>query len=159
MNHCKSTSETPPHTRHFATWCTAKVRSNWTFHDAVSVLFCRTNRWINWVLMRVRGAVTETIADVSSWQRANARNIGHCLFYGAYYPHQHSVDTPVCFPPCWRRYQVLLRAGITLFCRASDSDGPHTKADAEHLSGFPCFVRESKGWFILETLSGYPLSF
>ena len=32
-----------------------------------------------------------------------------------YYPHQHSVDTPVCLPPHQRSYLVLLRAGITWF--------------------------------------------
>ena len=28
--------------------------------------------------------------------RANAWNVGHCLFHGVHYPHQHTVDTPVC---------------------------------------------------------------
>ena len=33
------------------------------------------------------------------WWRANTRNVSHCLFHYVYkyYPHQHSVDTPVVF--------------------------------------------------------------
>ena len=70
----------------------------------------KTNWCINWVLMRVIDAVRETIADVSSasplserlglgfllWQRASARNVSYCFPHSIYYPHQHSVDTPVC---------------------------------------------------------------
>ena len=32
------------------------------------------------------------------WRRASARNVSYCLPHGVYYPHQHSVDTPVCLP-------------------------------------------------------------
>ena len=73
-------------------------------------------------LMRVIDAIKETIADVSSvspsserMRRANTRNISYCLFHSVYYPHQHSVDTPVCLPLCRCSYLVLLRAGITVF--------------------------------------------
>ena len=43
------------------------------------------------------------------------RETSYWLPHGVYYPHQHSVDTPVCLPPRRRSYLVLLRAGITLF--------------------------------------------
>ena len=49
------------------------------------------------------------------WRRASARNVSYCLPHGVYYPHRHSVDTPVCLPQCRRSYLVLLKAGITLF--------------------------------------------
>ena len=78
------------------------------------------NWCFNWVLMRVIDAVRETIADVSSAspsseqkRRASTRNVSYCLPHGVYYPHQHSVDTPVCLPPHRRSHLVLLRAGIT----------------------------------------------
>ena len=29
------------------------------------------------------------------WRRDSARNVSYCLPHGDYYPHQHSVDTPV----------------------------------------------------------------
>ena len=44
------------------------------------------------------------------------RNVSYCLPHGVYYPHQHSVDTPLCLPPRRRSYLVLLRAGIALSC-------------------------------------------
>ena len=81
----------------------------------------------NWVLMRVMGAVKETIADVSSvspsseranhslWQWANARNVSYCLFHGAHYPHQHSVDTVVYLPPR-PRSQPLKELALHWFC-------------------------------------------
>ena len=65
------------------------------------------------LLMRVIDDVRETIADVSSaCPSSDARNVSYCLPHGVYYPHQHSVDTPVCLPPRRRSYLVLLRAGI-----------------------------------------------
>ena len=58
----------------------------------------------------------------SLWRRANAQNISYCLFHCVYYLHQHSVDTPVCLPPCRCSYLVLLRTGITL---SKSQSAPH----------------------------------
>ena len=63
----------------------------------------------------------------SSEQRANARNFSYCLFHGVYCPHQHSVDTPVCLPPCRRSYSqaiwlkgsVIVNKFIWLVCGQS----------------------------------------
>ena len=61
----------------------------------------KTNWCMNCVLMRVMDAVKGTIAGVSSVspspeRRADARNVSYCLFHGVHYPHQHTVDSPVC---------------------------------------------------------------
>ena len=47
------------------------------------------------------------------WLRVGTRNVSYCLLHSVYYPHQHSVDSPVCLPPHWHSYLVLLRADIT----------------------------------------------
>ena len=36
------------------------------------------------------------------------------LFQGVHYPHQHSVDTPVCLPPRRRSYLVLWNHNLTI---------------------------------------------
>ena len=65
--------------------------------------------------------VTETIAEVLSFSPSseqinkirsdeglNARNVSYCLLHGVHYPHQHSVATPVCLPPCQHSYRITL---------------------------------------------------
>ena len=75
-------------------------------------------------------AVKETIADVrsvclrqSSGEWLTLETSTQLFCHGVYYPHQHTVDTPVCLPPRRRSCPVVLRAGITLISGKWDS--PH----------------------------------
>ena len=75
-------------------------------------------------------AVKETIADVrsvclrqSSGEWLTLQTSTQLFCHGVYYPHEHTVDTPVFLPPRRRSCPVLLRAGITLISGKWDS--PH----------------------------------
>ena len=66
--------------------------------------------------MSVVDALKETIGDVSSVSPSSERMRGlwvqrasaHCLLHGVYYPHQHSIDTPVCILRFPRWFQDIL---------------------------------------------------
>ena len=99
--------------RSFSQWCHLLQ-----LPESFSLLFSLTlNK--GYCYLNLTGITKETIADVSSaspssermanWRRAN--------FTAFHYPHQHTVDTPVCLPPCRRSQPSSLKSwhytGIT----------------------------------------------
>ena len=92
--------------------------SSFLLSGSLHLLVCLFVCWLVGVSTKCSDEVMDAVkdryvADASSvspsslWRRANDWNVTYCLLHGVYYPHQHSVDTPVCLPPHRRSYLVL----------------------------------------------------
>ena len=92
--------------------------SSFLLSGSLHLLVCLFVCWLVGVSTKCSDEVMDAVkdryvADASSvspsslWRRANDWNVSYCLLHGVFYPHQHSVDTPVCLPPHRRSYLVL----------------------------------------------------